>query len=73
MRICIITIVLLITLGLTQTYAAGKGKGPPSPPAAKGPPPDPRIPIDGGIGFLIAAGVALGGRKLYKSFKGGQE
>lgn len=24
------------------------------------------VPIDGGIGFLIVAGVALGARKLYK-------
>lgn len=27
------------------------------------------IPIDGGLGFLIAAGVALGGKKLFGSKK----
>jgi len=40
---------------------------------AGGPPPEPPpctpfpqcIPIDGGIGFLIAAGLALGGKKVY--------
>ena len=69
MRFWIICTVLVLFLGLTQAYAGGKGKGPPNPPAGKGPPPDPRIPIDGGIGFLLAAGIALGSRKLYKSFK----
>lgn len=31
------------------------------------PPPSPEaIPIDGGLGFLLAAGMAYGARKLYK-------
>jgi hypothetical protein len=42
------------------------GGGPPPPPP---PPPDPCfpnpcIPIDGGIGFLVAAAAAFGGKKL---------
>jgi hypothetical protein len=28
------------------------------------------VPIDGGISFLIAAGVALGGKKAYNLYKG---
>lgn len=28
----------------------------------------PCIPIDGGLGFLIAAGAALGGKKIYNSY-----
>lgn len=31
-------------------------------------PPD-CVPIDGGLSLLLAAGVALGGKKLYKEFK----
>lgn len=31
------------------------------------PPPPPTVPIDGGLGFLLAAGVAYGARKLYQS------
>jgi hypothetical protein len=41
--------------------------GPPGPPMGPGtcwPNPCP-IPLDGGISFLIAAGVALGGKKIY--------
>ena len=48
--------------------------GPPGPPGGGGgdPPcwPAPCVPIDGGIGFLIAAGLAYGGKKAYGSFKG---
>lgn len=59
---------LIVFAGLSQAYAAGGGPGgPPQPPAGKGPPPT--IPIDGGIGLLLAAGIAFGSRKLYKSFK----
>ncbi|MGY6561829.1 MAG: PID-CTERM protein-sorting domain-containing protein [Luteibaculaceae bacterium] len=45
----------------------------PSPPGGPGdaPPcfPGPCIPIDGGVGFLVAAGVALAGKKLYDKNK----
>jgi hypothetical protein len=45
--------------------------GPPPPPGGGGPTcwPPPCIPIDGGIGFLLAAGLAFGGSKLMKSSK----
>lgn len=41
--------------------------GPPGPPMGPPPcwPPPCTIPLDGGISLLIAAGVALGGKKLY--------
>ncbi len=45
---------------------------PPSPPAGGGGAPcwpPPCIPIDGGIGFLIAAGVAFGAKKVYHKSK----
>jgi hypothetical protein len=35
---------------------------------AQAPPPTPvDIPIDGGLGFLLAAGVAYAAKKLYKN------
>jgi hypothetical protein len=35
---------------------------------AQPPPPPPQdIPIDGGLGFLLAAGVAYAARRLYKN------
>lgn len=33
------------------------------------PPPDPTIPIDGGISLLIAAGIGYGAKKMYDSRK----
>lgn len=43
------------------------GMGPPGPPMGPPPcwPPPCVIPLDGGISLLIAAGVALGGKKIY--------
>jgi len=45
------------------------GGGPPGPPAGGGPPcwPPPCVPIDGGLGFLLAAGALIGGKKIYDS------
>ncbi|MGE0567970.1 MAG: PID-CTERM protein-sorting domain-containing protein [Bacteroidia bacterium] len=39
---------------------------PPPPPVTPPCWPPPCIPIDGGIGFLMAAGVAYGAKKLYQ-------
>lgn len=36
------------------------------------PPATPCIPIDGGVGFLIAAGLAYGGKKAYDMRNKGQ-
>jgi hypothetical protein len=46
--------------------------GPPPPPPTGGPPcwpPPCAIPIDGGIGFLMAAGLGYGAKKIYDSLK----
>jgi len=45
------------------------GAGPPPPPPNPGCWPPPCIPIDGGVCFLIFAGLALGAFKIYTSFK----
>lgn len=60
-----IVVVLVISTQLLQAQPAGGGPG--GPPAGGPPPcwPPPCVPVDGGLGFLIAAGVALGGKKLY--------
>ena len=44
----------------------------PGPPPSGGPPcwPPPCIPIDGGIGILVAAGALYGGKKVLDSYKG---
>ncbi len=47
-------------------YSQGLFSAPPPPPGAAPPCwPPPCVPIDGGILFLIAAGVAFGAYKLY--------
>lgn len=47
----------------TESFAGG----PPGPPTGPPPcwPPPCSIPLDGGISILIAAGAALGGKKLF--------
>lgn len=48
----------------------GFGAAPPPPPPPPPPCwPPPCIPIDGGIGFLIAAGALYGVKKSYDKFK----
>ena len=49
-----------------ECFAVGMGPpvGPPGGPPLCWPPPC-NIPIDGGISLLIAAGAALGGKKLF--------
>ncbi|MFM9986907.1 MAG: PID-CTERM protein-sorting domain-containing protein [Flavobacteriales bacterium] len=51
---------LLLPLFLLAQPGPPAGGGPPC-----GPPFGPACPIDGGISLLIAAGVALGGKKAY--------
>ncbi|MDX5325987.1 MAG: hypothetical protein LPK80_06975 [Bacteroidota bacterium] len=46
---------LLFALMMLTGFAVFAQPGPPGPPA----------PIDGGIGLLIAAGVAFGAKKIY--------
>ncbi len=47
-----------------EIEAAGPPMGPPMGPPPCWPPPC-TVPLDGGISLLIAAGVALGGKKLW--------
>ena len=64
----VIAIIAFFTLVTVSNSYAG---GPPPPPGGGGPPclPPPCIPIDGGISFLVAAGVAVGAKKIYNSRK----
>ena len=54
-----------VFIGIKDSYAQ------PPPPGGGDPGcwPPPCIPIDGGIGFLIAAGIAYGGKKAFDSLK----
>ncbi len=64
--------ILIIALCLFFSDQALAGGGPPGPPGGGGDPPcwpAPCVPIDGGIGFLIAAGLAYGGKKAYSTIK----
>jgi hypothetical protein len=68
----LLTIVAVTTIGTTHSFAAAPPPvAPPPPPGGGGPPcwPPPCVPIDGGISLLLAAGLALGGRKLLKNSK----
>ena len=50
----------------------GQGGDPPSDPGGGGDPPcwpPPCIPIDGGLGVLLAAGALFGGKKVYDATK----
>ena len=64
---------LAFTAGMGLVSLAQPTTGPP--PGGGGPAGDPPcwdppcVPIDGGIGFLIAAGAFLGVRKLYGMYK----
>jgi hypothetical protein len=68
--IAILTTVLFFSFLTNNLLAAS---GPPSPPTGgtTGAPcwPPPCVPIDGGISFLIAAGIGLGAKKVYDSRK----
>ena len=63
--------VITITALLLIVTVSNTSAGVPPPPGGGGPPclPPPCIPIDGGISFLVAAGVAVGAKKIYNSRK----
>ena len=69
-KIIFITIITLAISIFNNAYAGG---GPPGPPGGgPGDPPcwpPPCVPIDGGISFLLLAGVAYGGKKVYDMSK----
>ena len=60
--IFILTFMLILISISTYGQPAGGG-----PPGSNPPPcwPPPCVPIDGGIGFLIALGAAIGIKKIY--------
>ena len=68
-RLLLTTALILATHGL---FAQPPG-GPPPGGTTGTPPPDcwpaPCIPVDGGISFLVLAGAALGGKKIYDAQK----
>lgn len=61
--ISLTAVIAVMLFSAFECFAAG----PPGPPMGPPPcwPPPCIIPLDGGISFLIAAGVALGGKKFY--------
>ena len=62
----IISILFFFAIFLFSAQESNAG-GPPGPPMGPPPcwPPPCTIPLDGGISLLIAAGIALGGKKFY--------
>lgn len=54
--ILVFIVVFVLSPAFVQTAIAG-------PP----PPPPPQVPIDGGLGVLLAAGVAYAAKRLYKN------
>ena len=64
---------LAFTVGMSMvTFAQPPGGPPPGGGGVTGDPPcwdPPCVPIDGGLGFLIAAGAFLGVKKLYGMYK----
>lgn len=61
----IFTLLFIVALSIVNNAFAA---GPPGPPGGGGGPPcwpPPCVPIDGGISFLLIAGFAYGGKKVY--------
>lgn len=70
-KILSITIFFLFIIGTESLLAMGP---PPGPPGGGGgppcwPPPCAAIPLDGGIGLILAAGIAYGGKKIFDNNK----
>mgnify|MGYP000675191497 FL=1 len=74
--ILLVVAVFILEAVYNLSYAQPPGGLPPGGGASGSEPPcwDPNcVPIDGGVGFLIAAGVALGGKKLYNNYKSNKQ
>lgn len=65
----IFTIAFIIVAFAIQAQVPAGGGAPGGTNPSGGCFPNPCVPIDGGISFLLAAGVALGGKKLFDSSK----
>jgi len=63
--------ILLTGVFVIMFAAFGIAQGPPGggPPSGGNCIPPPCVPIDGGIGVLLAAGALYGGKKLYQGRK----
>ncbi len=63
MKKALLTLAFVVALGITSMYAppAGPGGGTGGGDPIGGPT---GVPIDGGLGFLAAAGIAYAGKKL---------
>lgn len=64
----ITTLIALVVFTFFVTPQVFGQAGPPPPPQSGNDPANggaPPVPIDGGISLLLAAGAALGGKKLY--------
>ena len=64
-------LVIIIAISFMAVTAATAAGPPPPPGGGSDPPcwPAPCVPIDAGIGVLIAAGLLYGGKMAYKTFK----
>ncbi len=61
-RLAFFTAVLMLGCFFIFPYTSqAQGSGPPPPPQ-----PSPAVPIDGGLGLLVAAGAALGAKKVFQ-------
>ncbi len=64
MKKTLLTLAFLLAIGITSMYAPPAG--PPGGTGGGGPIGGPTgVPIDGGLGFLAAAGIAYAGKKLF--------
>ncbi len=61
----LLKVLFVFSILLVAEKAFSMKPPPPPPPAAGGP----QIPIDGGVGLLIAAGVGYGAKKYYDKQK----
>ncbi|MFN4234709.1 MAG: PID-CTERM protein-sorting domain-containing protein [Bacteroidia bacterium] len=65
----LLKVVFVLSIILIAEKALSMAPPPPPPPAAGGP----VVPIDGGIGLLLAAGVGYGAKKYYDLKKKNKE
>jgi hypothetical protein len=68
LSLLIVTFFVTVALFIPETWATPPGP----PPMGMGPPcwpPPCNIPVDGGIGFLVAAGLAYAGKTLWNMHK----
>ncbi len=60
-----LVLILISSPLFVSTSFAGMGGGMGHPKPCGGPYPPCPVPLDGGVGFLLIAGAAFGGKKMY--------